>query len=98
MRALFEKRSGHPHFSPRTVLMGIFGPKNVILFKAAIQNLPVPIERDLKDPACLEKRSFYLSVKQRNNAQPPLQCVLYLSSNSPLSCHGRVHFSTGHFV
>lgn len=62
----------HPRFSQGALLPGISGPKNVILSKVGIQNLLGPIERDLKDPACLKKRSFYLSVKQRNNAQPPL--------------------------
>lgn len=46
--------------------------KKLSYLKQEFKNLLGPIERDLKDPACLKKRSFYLSVKQRSNAQPPL--------------------------
>lgn len=46
----------------------------------------------------LQLGSSYLSVKQKNNPQPPSQCVLLLSSNSPLPCHSTAYPSIGHFV
>lgn len=59
--------------SPRAVRsQELFVLKMLFYLKQEFKNLLGPIERDLKDPACLKKRSFYLSVKQRNNAQPPL--------------------------
>lgn len=56
-----------------------------------------PTREELRLPGAGEGSS-YLSVKQKNNPQPPSQCVLSLPSNSPLPCHSTAHPSIGHFV
>lgn len=52
----------------------------------------------VRTPRGLEQGSAYLSAEQKTNPRPPLQCVLSLSSNSPLPCHSTAHPSIGHFV